>query len=203
MKQSSKDRIERLKKGCCPVHGLLMTQIDVWHKPKVGCPRRACLIYAKEYDDEVGPWELPKQFKDLLNDSSPDPQYIDADVTIEKQKKSLKKLKPHVWNKTHGYCYYCGTKITLDSMNIDHLIPEKKGGAHNLDNLFPACQTCNSSKGTKTLEEFRYSNKMKLFNKKHNITFSQEQYIFLKANGLDIKLPDYRFWFERMNTNNN
>ena len=49
-------------------------------------------------------------------------------------------------------CVYCGSnqKITLD-----HVIPIKRGGTHSLGNLVPACQSCNSSKGTKTITEWK------------------------------------------------
>ena len=64
MKQSVRDRKERLAKGCCPTHGLFMSQIDGWYQPRagrqytvVGCPRKECRIWAKAYSYE-GPWLL-------------------------------------------------------------------------------------------------------------------------------------------------
>lgn len=63
-KQSVKDRRERVEKGCCPTHGLWMSQIDGWYRLKsgeeytvVGCPRKDCRIRAKAYSPD-GPWEL-------------------------------------------------------------------------------------------------------------------------------------------------
>ena len=45
---------KRLAKGCCPVHGLFMTQISEWQDTDtdspfswVGCPRKDCSIAAK------------------------------------------------------------------------------------------------------------------------------------------------------------
>lgn len=43
-------------------------------------------------------------------------------------------------------CAYCNRKRKLTR---DHVIPLSKGGAHTLSNIVPACQSCNSSKGTK------------------------------------------------------
>lgn len=40
-------------------------------------------------------------------------------------------------------CCYCGSRINL---SVDHLIPTKRGGANNGDNLVWACRSCNSSK---------------------------------------------------------
>jgi hypothetical protein len=65
-RQSVKERRERLAKGCCPTHGLWMSQIDGWYQPKsglqytvVGCPRKNCRVRAKAYSID-GPWELLK-----------------------------------------------------------------------------------------------------------------------------------------------
>lgn len=38
---------------------------------------------------------------------------------------------------------------------LEHLTPVARGGTHNIDNLDLAHYGCNSSKGAKTLEEYR------------------------------------------------
>jgi 5-methylcytosine-specific restriction endonuclease McrA len=43
-------------------------------------------------------------------------------------------------------CAYCRKKRRLTR---DHVIPLSKGGSHTVSNIVPACQSCNSSKGTK------------------------------------------------------
>ena len=50
-----------------------------------------------------------------------------------------------------GRCAYCNTQ---DKMVQDHLIPLSRGGHHTLENVTPACQSCNSKKSTKTPLEF-------------------------------------------------
>lgn len=53
----------------------------------------------------------------------------------------------------HNYtCAYCG--ISGVAMTQDHIIPLSRGGSHTASNVTPACRPCNSSKGTKTLEEW-------------------------------------------------
>ena len=55
---------------------------------------------------------------------------------------------------TDNRCVYCGTKS--DHLTIDHVVPLISGGAHDISNAVPACQHCNSSKGTKSLLMFLY-----------------------------------------------
>lgn len=46
-----------------------------------------------------------------------------------------------------GYeCKHCGTK---ENLTVDHIVPESKGGSHELDNLQTLCGSCNSKKGVK------------------------------------------------------
>jgi 5-methylcytosine-specific restriction endonuclease McrA len=48
-------------------------------------------------------------------------------------------------------CNYCGAPAPS---TVDHIVPLSKGGVHHWTNLVAACQSCNSSKGTKSLAEF-------------------------------------------------
>lgn len=43
-------------------------------------------------------------------------------------------------------CYYCNRK--MKRLTMDHVIPLNKGGKHIKENIVPACQSCNSRKGT-------------------------------------------------------
>lgn len=48
-------------------------------------------------------------------------------------------------------CIYCGEAKPL---TVDHKIPLTRGGTNNIENIVPACASCNSRKGTKTAREF-------------------------------------------------
>lgn len=50
-----------------------------------------------------------------------------------------------------GRCVYCGR---TDRITQDHLTPLCRGGDHTESNIVPACLSCNSSKGRRTLAEF-------------------------------------------------
>ena len=48
-------------------------------------------------------------------------------------------------------CAYCGAQGGLQQ---DHVVPVSKGGAYTRKNILPACGSCNSSKGNKSLLEW-------------------------------------------------
>ena len=56
-------------------------------------------------------------------------------------------LREYGWS-----CCYCGEGDA--KMTMDHLVPVLLGGATSKYNIAPACQSCNSAKGTKTTAEF-------------------------------------------------
>lgn len=56
-------RQDRIDRGCCPIHGIPMGQIDSWYYPDdappytiVGCPRRDCRVRASAQSID-GPWQ--------------------------------------------------------------------------------------------------------------------------------------------------
>lgn len=53
--------------------------------------------------------------------------------------------------RTGGRCYLCGAAVTSASMEVDHIIPISRGGAHTLGNLAPACAPCNQAKGARVV----------------------------------------------------
>src|SRR5699024_11570052 len=63
------------------------------------------------------------------------------------------------WEDTLEYfdysCAYRG--VSDDNLGKEHVIPIVKGGGYTVDNIIPACQSCNSSKHTTDLEEWYVS----------------------------------------------
>lgn len=49
-------------------------------------------------------------------------------------------------------CFYCGKSGDL---TIDHVIPLVRGGRQSIGNLIPACTSCNCSKKSRTIVEWR------------------------------------------------
>lgn len=46
-------------------------------------------------------------------------------------------------------CYSCGVELTLQTAEIDHLIPRSRGGSSEPYNLSASCLSCNRSRGNR------------------------------------------------------
>lgn len=66
-----------------------------------------------------------------------------------------KSIRVQIYESTDGCCAYCGHKIKLAEMQVDHIKPLYLGGDDNVLNYAPACRMCNHYKSTMTLEKFR------------------------------------------------
>jgi 5-methylcytosine-specific restriction endonuclease McrA len=55
--------------------------------------------------------------------------------------------KERVFNRDGRTCRYCGSDE--EPLHIDHIIPRKRGGTHDLDNLQVLCKSCNLRKSSK------------------------------------------------------
>ncbi|MEI3845335.1 MULTISPECIES: HNH endonuclease [unclassified Microbacterium] len=57
-----------------------------------------------------------------------------------------------------GRCVYCRVRFSDEiPVTWDHIVPVVRGGAFSIGNLTPACGSCNSSKGARTITEWRMS----------------------------------------------
>lgn len=45
-------------------------------------------------------------------------------------------------------CKYCGKRLDINTLVLDHIIPISKGGTSNIDNLQIICRTSNGMKGS-------------------------------------------------------
>lgn len=48
---------------------------------------------------------------------------------------------------SRGYCFYCRKHIGYSNLVMEHRIPIVKGGGTTIENVVPACSSCNSKKG--------------------------------------------------------
>jgi hypothetical protein len=98
-------------------------------------------------------------------------------LSICQRRPVARATKEDVWCITYGWCWYCGCRLNpFENFVVEHVIPLCRGGADALENLVPACDWCNRSKGTRLVEEWRLTDEC-------------------RANVLDTPW-DGRFWFE-------
>jgi 5-methylcytosine-specific restriction endonuclease McrA len=106
--------------------------------------------------------------------------------------------KSKAWDKTDGFCWYCGIELhPFGNFCIDHALPKDRGGTNAAENLLPSCRRCNSRKGKRTVEEFRDQLTRNTVPK-----FTEEQLRYLTEIGVQLPEqwpapPVHVFWAER------
>ena len=65
-------------------------------------------------------------------------------------------MRQQVYDKYSGHCAYCGRKIDIKDMQVDHFISHMNNkGIDDISNYMPSCKLCNLAKTSYTLEQFR------------------------------------------------
>lgn len=110
-------------------------------------------------------------------------------------------MRQQIWNKSNGRCWYCGDKLQK-GWHIDHFLPIKRNPDKtltnpendNIDNMVPACPSCNIMKSNMTIEKFRWliSNFVKRLNRDIPVYRHAKRYGLVQETGQDVI-----FWFER------
>ncbi len=80
----------------------------------------------------------------------------------KKKKQSIpKQVRVIVWNHYIGediikHKCLCCKKVTITNTNFDvgHVLSEKNGGTHEINNLRPICGACNHSMGSENMVDF-------------------------------------------------
>ena len=73
---------------------------------------------------------------------------------------SNKKVRETIYNKYGGKCAYCGCSLE-NKFTIDHIIPKRRypteleNGKDDINNYNPCCYSCNASKSSYELEDWR------------------------------------------------
>ena len=114
-------------------------------------------------------WELKEiiynEEQENIQKNKMETNFCEKGETKKKKKKPIAAtIKRLVWNTNIGEdigkskCMCCNsTDITQMSFNCGHIVAEVNGGDTIVSNLKPICQNCNSSMGTKNMEDFMKS----------------------------------------------
>lgn len=107
------------------------------------------------------PWISEKNFR----------EYKEFVSVTEDMKLIISKVYVRPDSKSHGYerkkitwqlrkqvferdAYRCKGCDDWHDLCIDHILPVARGGCKNIENLQTLCRSCNSKKGTKTMDEW-------------------------------------------------
>ena len=63
--------------------------------------------------------------------------------------------KRHLYGEQGGCCTGCGEHFRVENLEVDHIVPQAKGGTDHLDNLQLLCGHCNRVKGDRGMEYLR------------------------------------------------
>ena len=100
-----------------------------------------------------------------------------------------------IYDKCDACCAYCGVHIDFKDMQVDHVMPLRKGCTDSLDNMLPACRSCNHYKSTLTLEQFRAAiEKMPQVLERDNTTYKIARRFGVVKTGK----PKVVFYFEKV-----
>jgi len=135
----------------------------------------------------------------------------------------MNKSRKAIWDKSGGKCWYCGCDLPEKGWHADHLEPigrrppkithefeeiegvlkrrrieVKRPPSHperdHIENLVPACQSCNTIKGMGDIEEFRETIQQFI----GSLNKYSTQYKFAKKYGLIVETQQsVVFWFEK------
>ncbi len=81
-----------------------------------------------------------------------------------------KQQQDRIYKKTDGYCHICRKKLarknygkpgSRGAWEVEHSNPKAKGGSDRLQNLYPACVSCNRSKQASSTQIARRKNGFK------------------------------------------
>lgn len=72
---------------------------------------------------------------------------------ISKDAKSFKILDKEYKKLYASPCAFCGN---TEKITMDHIVPISRSGNHSIGNLQPLCKSCNSSKKTRFVSEYKY-----------------------------------------------
>lgn len=108
--------------------------------------------------------------------------------------KASKIDRKKVFDKYNGHCAYCGCKLTLKDMQVDHITSKRNGGTDDISNLNPSCRLCNHYKRAEEFSTWRDWMLLDVLERLRKI------YIFrvaLAFGMIEIKGWDKRFYFEK------
>jgi Restriction endonuclease len=116
-----------------------------------------------------------------------------------KRRQLTKAERQAVYDKCGGHCAYCGCVIKMKHMQVDHVQPISVAGDDTLENMLPACHSCNYYKGAMPLYTFR------AYIEKYPETLTRDSVTYRNAVRFGMVIPIKKkvvFYFEKNESGN-
>ncbi len=112
-----------------------------------------------------------------------------------------KKERQQVWDKSKGYCWYCGFVLPENGWHADHFVAVYRQGAvmwkpnnDTIENTVPSCAPCNLFKSVNSVEDFRREIELQVKRARNkSVNFSTAERFGL----IEIIDKPVVFWFEK------
>lgn len=115
----------------------------------------------------------------------------------------MNKARQKIWDKSGGLCWYCGIELPEKGWHADHYEPIRRNWwtdtclnpkNENEENKVPSCASCNITKHSMSLEQFRQSIQQFV----NSLNLYHNQYKIAKKFGLVVETDlKVEFWFEK------
>ena len=69
--------------------------------------------------------------------------------------RGVKFNRKNLFFRDHARCQYCGTKVSMDNFQFEHVVPRDQGGKTCWENIVASCAACNQKKRNRTPEQAR------------------------------------------------
>ncbi len=125
-----------------------------------------------------------------------------AQTARNKRRVFTQEERKKIYAKCDGHCAYCGVEIDIREMQVDHIVSiySKENdilfNVNAMENLLPACKSCNHYKHSMSLDIFRkYINGIAERLRQNNVVFR----IAERYGSVEVKNWDKCFYFEKIN----
>jgi 5-methylcytosine-specific restriction endonuclease McrA len=68
-------------------------------------------------------------------------------------RRRVKFSRLNVYTRDHFRCAYCRKKFAFADLTFDHVVPRRRGGRTEWQNIVAACRPCNGRKGDRSCDE--------------------------------------------------
>ena len=117
--------------------------------------RRAVVLVARGKAEVIDRLDRAKALLRSVSGEHDVPSVIRMVYFIRRPRPVMRLSRREVFVRDRFTCQYCGRRMALKELTLDHVVPRFRGGAHSWENLVSACRGCNHRKAGRTPREAR------------------------------------------------